>query len=172
MNLLNEILKEHSKTQTDKIVQWVGSDAEKFNELLALFLGDEYRISQRAGWSLGDIACKHPELIYPHLKIFVNNLSKQHIHNAVKRNTVRVLQFLTIPDEMVEDTLNQCFTLFANKKEDIAIRVFAMTVLANICQKLPEIKEELKIMIEDELPYASPGFVSRGRKMLGKLKTR
>jgi hypothetical protein len=41
-----------------------------------------------------------------------------------------------------------------------------MTVLGNLTMALPELGKELAILIEDELPYGSAGFVSRGRKVL------
>lgn len=53
-----------------------------------------------------------------------------------------------------------------NKKEAVAIRVFSMQIVANLSQKYLEIRNELKVIIEDELPYAKPAFVSRGRKIL------
>ncbi|MEJ7671786.1 MAG: hypothetical protein WKF59_03550 [Chitinophagaceae bacterium] len=48
MNLRDEILKEHSKAQCNKIVQWVGDSQKRFEELFHLFLTDEYRVVQRA----------------------------------------------------------------------------------------------------------------------------
>jgi hypothetical protein len=48
MNLREEILKEHSKAQSNKIVSWIGNSQKKFDELFNLFLNDEYRVTQRA----------------------------------------------------------------------------------------------------------------------------
>ena len=48
MNLRNEILKEHSKVQCNKIVQWVGDSEKRFEDLFNLFLNDVYRVNQRA----------------------------------------------------------------------------------------------------------------------------
>jgi hypothetical protein len=53
-----------------------------------------------------------------------------------------------------------------NKKEPIAVKVFSMTVLANLSKSSPDIKKELRIAIEDQLPYGSAGFVSRAKKVL------
>ena len=52
MNLRAQILKAHSKANCTKIVNWVGSNQTRFDELFNLFLTDEYRVVQRAGWPL------------------------------------------------------------------------------------------------------------------------
>ena len=48
MNLREALLKEHSKVQTMRIVEYVGDDKERFAQLMDLFLNDVYRVSQRA----------------------------------------------------------------------------------------------------------------------------
>ena len=45
-----------------------------------------------------------------------------------------------------------------------------MTVLYNLSVNIPEIKNELKLLIEDLLPYGTAGIKSRGRKILAKLE--
>ncbi|GHN02752.1 hypothetical protein WSM22_42410 [Cytophagales bacterium WSM2-2] len=57
-----------------------------------------------------------------------------------------------------------------DKKEPVAVRVFSMTVLGNLAVKVPELRNELIPLIEDQMPYVSAGFVSRGRKVLKQLK--
>jgi len=52
MNLRSEILAEHSKAQAAKIVEWIGDSQQRFDELVKLFLHDEYKVMQRAGWPL------------------------------------------------------------------------------------------------------------------------
>ena len=59
-----------------------------------------------------------------------------------------------------------CFDYLASPKEAIAIRVFAMEVLFNICKKEPELADELKLLIEDHYPHSSAGFQSKARKVL------
>lgn len=43
MNLIKEILKEHSKSQKDKIVNYVNNDPKRFADLVAVFLAGPYR---------------------------------------------------------------------------------------------------------------------------------
>jgi len=170
MNLVDEILKEHSKKQKDKIVSYVGNDRKRFAQLVDVFLQGPYRVTQRAAWSLSNCIEKYPDLLKPHFKKILGQLSNDNIHDSVKRNILRTLQFVRVPKAHQGVITNLCFGFLADTKEPIAIRVFAMTVLANIAKEVPELKNELIPLIEDQLPYASAGFLSRGGKVLKQLK--
>jgi hypothetical protein len=169
MNLKKEILKEHSKNQTLKIINYVGKSQERFNELIDLLINESDLIAQRASWSISYCIEKHPTLIKPHLKKVIKNLHKP-IHDAVKRNTTRLLQHIEIPKTLWGETVDICFKFLLSTKEPVAIKVFSMTVLYRIAQKEPDLKNELKIAIEDQMPYSSPAFVSRGKKILALLQ--
>ncbi len=165
MSLREEILKEHSKTHTVYLANKIGPNQEGFDELMELFLGDEYRVTQRAAWVVSHCIDAHPWLIKKHLKSIIENLQKP-VHVAVKRNTVRILQFMEIPEELMGLTAEICFNILNSGKEPVAVKVFAMTVLFNIVQVYPELSEELEISIEEQMPFCSAGFKSRGRKVL------
>ena len=166
MDIKTALLQEHSKRQNQRIVDYVGNHPERFAELITLFWENEYRVTQRAAWTVSDCCQQHPELIMPYLPQFINNLRQADLHDAVKRNTLRVLQIIDIPEDLLGDAADVGFTLFGKKEEAIAIRVFAMTVLLQVVQKVPELKDELRYMIEEQMPYETPAFVSRGMKTL------
>ena len=63
-----------------------------------------------------------------------------------------------------------CMKLLLSADEAIAIKVFSMTVLVNICKTEPDLKNEVKLAIETQLPYASKGYLNRAGKLLSKLK--
>lgn len=170
MNLLKEVLREHSKVQMQKIVEFVGSDSKRFAELVELFLHGPYRVTQRAAWPLSNCVKAYPELVQPHLKKLISFCWKVGEHDAVKRNILRFLQFIPIPKSLQGKTVDMCFQFLGNLKEPVAIRVFAMTVLANLAHENPALKNEIIPIIEDQMPYGSAGFVSRGKKVLKQLK--
>ncbi|MFM9840795.1 MAG: hypothetical protein ACKVOQ_21185 [Cyclobacteriaceae bacterium] len=170
MNLIKLILSAHSKAMKDKVVKYVGNDAERFKELVNVFLAGPYRATQRAAWPLSYCVDQHPTLIKPHLKTVLNYLSKPNIHDSVKRNTIRLLQGIGIPKSLQGKAANICFEYLSNPKEPIAVRVFSMTVLANIAKENPELKNEIIPIIEDQLPFGSAGFRSRGAKVLKVLR--
>lgn len=166
MNLREEILREHSKRQTDKIILYIGTSQEKFDKLVELFLKGEYRVTQRAGWPLSYIAIAHLHLIKKHLKKMLLNLERPNLHDAVVRNTFRLLQFVEIPKPLHALAIDTCFKFFNDRKQPVAIRAFSMTALANLCKKYPEMKNEVKTSIEESMPYATTGFLSRAKRML------
>jgi len=169
MDLKKELLREHSKTQRDYIVNYIGNDEQRFEELMQLFLNDEYRVTQRASWVVSECSERFPFLITPYLESIILNL-KNDVHDAVRRNTIRVLQFVEIPEPLFGITSEFCFELLASKKEPVAIKAFSMSVLFEIVKKIPELKTELQVLIEDQMPYSSPAFTSRGGKILKALK--
>lgn len=168
MNIRAEILTEHSKQNALRIAQYIGNDSKKFSELIDCFLGKEYRVTQRAAQVVSNCADKHPELLLPHLDNIISNLQSP-VHIAVKRNTLRVLQDMELPDHLLGPAADICFKILESGSEPVAVKVFAMAVLANICQKVPELKNELRILIEDQMPYSSAAFKSRGSKILRRL---
>lgn len=165
MSLREELLKEHSKAHTEYLAFKIGPDQDAFDSLIDLLLVDEYRVTQRAAWLVSHCVNKFPWLIDDHLSSIIHNLGKP-VHVAVKRNTLKILQFVDIPEELLGIMAVICFKLLNSGKEPIAVKVFAMTVIYNIVKKYPELNEELKISIEEQIPFASAGFKSRGKKIL------
>jgi hypothetical protein len=170
MKLREQILKEHSKANREAIVKLVGTSQERFDELFDLFLNDEYRVVQRAAWPLSYIVIAHPQLIKKHFSSLLKNLEKRGIHDSVKRNTVRLLERVTIPERFHGQVMNICFNYVASPQEAVAVKAFSLTVLERLSQQYPEIKKELKTIIEDRWDYESAAFRSRAKKILTRLK--
>jgi hypothetical protein len=172
MNLKEQILQEHSKENTLKIAKWIGNDKARLQTLMQLFLYDEYRVVQRGSWIVGTIGETKPEMIEPYLGKVLARCTEDGIHVAVKRNVTRILQFTNIPEEHHGTVMNLCFNFLMDPKETVAVRCFSMSILANLSTKYPEIKNELRSVIEDILEHqeTSAGFKARSRKTLQQIK--
>ena len=157
---------EHSKSNTASIVAFIGNDPHKFEQLVHLLLSRNHLEAQRAAWPLSYCVEAFPTLALPYLDKLVIKLKDTTNHLGVKRNILRSLQFVDIPESLQGTLLDICLDALANKKEPVAIKVFAMTVAYNIGRHEPSLMNELRIIIEDQMPYALPGFKSRGSKIL------
>lgn len=173
MDLREEILKEHSRNQALKIAGWIGNDKKRFSRLLDLFLHAEYRVVQRSAWIISHVTDNHPELAKANLKLLVNRLDDEDIHVAVKRNVIRVLQNMDIPENLQAKVMNKCIMYVTDPKETVAVRCFSMTVLANLTKKYPEIKHEVEEVIAVCMKNSTAGLRARVRmiqKELDKIK--
>lgn len=167
MNIREQLLSEHSKENAELIANWIGNDSIRFQLLMNVFLNDEYRVVQRAAHVVGKVADKYPQIILPHIDSMVNRMLEPGLPVAVKRNVVRVLQYVDIPEKYHGDVMNICFDRLADVNETVAVRVFSMTILDNLSKYYPEIKQELHSILEDQLELGcTAGFKSRAKKIL------
>ncbi|MBL4624700.1 MAG: hypothetical protein JKY42_06130, partial [Flavobacteriales bacterium] len=137
--------------------------------LMQAYFDGPYRIAQRSAWALMHCAVNDYNLVYPYLDKMVDMLNED-AHDAVKRNTLRILGEIEIPEHLLGILTRKCFAYLQSEMEPIATRVFAMTVLLNITKKEPDLKNELKMVIEGILPYGSAGIKSRAKKTLKELE--
>ena len=166
MKLREQLLKAHSRANCDKIVQWIGNDQPRFDELFGLFLNDEYRVVQHAAWPLSYCVIAHPQLIKKHLTKLINNLDKTKIPAAVKRNTMRLLQDIEIPEKYQGKIMDACFKYISVPGEAIAVKAFSLTVLQKLAKQYPEIIPEVKLIIEENYERETPAFKSRAKQFL------
>ena len=166
---LEQLLRdEHSKKQTDRIVRYIGNDEQRFAALIRLFFRGEYRITQRAAWPLSYCVRAHPELIGPYFKPLLDNLARKDIHSAVIRNTVRLLQDVSIPKRYHGRVMSICFDLLQSAETPIAIKAFSLSILGNLAADYPDIRGELKLIIEEQWEHATPAIRSRAKRILSR----
>jgi hypothetical protein len=169
MDLREEALKEHSKRQTMKIAAWIGNDEDRFRQYLYLFLHDEYRVVQRISWVICDIADKYPKLVEKNIGVLINRLDDPFIHTAAKRNVIRVLQFLDIPEKYHAKVFDLCLKYLSDPKEAIAVRVFAMSVAARLAKIYPDLSGEVIENIKIAIKNPTAGLISRSKKIIEQL---
>ncbi|MBZ0202506.1 MAG: hypothetical protein K8I03_05770, partial [Ignavibacteria bacterium] len=139
MDLREETLKEHSKKQTLKITAWIGNNEDRYRQFLQLFLGEDRVIVQRLSWVLSLLAERQPKLVEKHMKEIINRLDDKDIHVAVKRNVIRVMQFLNIPKKFHAKVFNHCINFMCDPNETVAVRCFSMTVAVKLSGNYPEL---------------------------------
>lgn len=172
LDIVSEINKDFSKAQVTKIADYIGADEERFGILMSVFLKGLYIHTQKAGWVLSECADNYPFLVIPYFRNFIQKLKEPFASDSVKRNIVRVWQYVDIPNEYIDEIYDICFG-FLNSNEAIAIKVFSMTVCHHITRKIPELKTELRLTVEDVLMKNQDGsaaIISRGKKILADLK--
>lgn len=149
-----------------RIVGFIGADAGKFRELVEIFCSGDYKLAQRAGWALTYSAELNPRLTRPHLEKLLDQLERDDVHDAVRRNVVRLLQYVEIPENLLGRVYSHCFDLVDDLNAPVAIRVFALTVATKIARAEPDLQRELRLVVKKHLPHATAAFRVRAREIL------
>ncbi|OAV44159.1 hypothetical protein [Lewinella sp. 4G2] len=176
MDLRQQLAIIHSRANADVILEWLEAD-ETRTPLLMDVINDPdpkmAKVRQRACMVLGDLGRKHPNWLLPYHANLLE-LAATATHPALPRAVTRY--FSELPVEQVSEVnqgvlLDLSFRFLADGDVPVAIRVFSMSTLAAFAALYPELKDELRGLIQVELEEgtASPGFRNRGLKVLGGL---
>ena len=168
MNIREALLKEklHKKEQALVITDYACTSDKNFNELMHCFLSDEYRLAQRAAWSVSWAAQKQPHFIMPYIKDLIQQLPRKDVHDAVIRNSVRILQKINIPEDLHGELMDSCFNFIESNETPVAIKAFALTTLYNLSKIYPDIQNELKLLIEEKWEHETAAFRQRAKQIL------
>lgn len=164
MELLSLLEAAHSKTQMQKIVDWVGNDQKRFDELVKLFLTSEYRIIQRASWPLSNCAVNNPQFIKKHFKELIRHMKDAKQHSAVRRNVLRIFNHIDLPEKLHGELMSLCIAYIEDPNEAIAVQAHSLGILTKLTKLYPEIRAEVQLIINSRLPRATAAFKSRAKK--------
>ena len=169
MDVAKQLLVEHSRKNTERIVRWIGHDPARVKVVMDVFLGNDPLLTQRAAWVVGVLADDRGYLLTPWLAKLMKKMREPGVHDAARRNVVRALQFVDIPPRLLGEVATVCFDELASPVSPIAVRACAMTVLERVVREVPELARELRLIIEQHLPYGTGAFQSRAKRVLASL---
>ncbi|MEJ7645777.1 MAG: hypothetical protein WKF87_14380 [Chryseolinea sp.] len=170
MDLRKRLSKSGAVGELTRIADDLRVDKALFKELIEVYIAGPHGLTHRAAHVINFIAARDPHLLRPHLRRIIKQLDVLEVHDAYRRNTIRMLQWIDIPEYLQGRILDLCFKYLLDKKEAIAIRVFSMSVINRIAQGEDSLTRELKLVVEDQLPYAGPAFRSRAKKVLNQMQ--
>jgi hypothetical protein len=171
VNIRETILQDFRKPNMLLVVDWIGNNPTRFKELMAIFMGNEYRTVQRSAWVLSLVVDKHPELVNPYLPSMVSRMQEEGHEAAVRRNIVRILQFVDLPEDLHGIVMDNCFRFAGDPNEAIAVRCCSLVVLSRLAKLYPEIVPELQAVIEEGLEHgATAAFRASSRQVYKALK--
>lgn len=169
MDIRAALLREHSRANAERIAHHIGEDPDRFAELMRCMLKDTVLVGQRASYSMGLVAQATPDLVASYLKDMIATLDLP-VHEAVQRNTVRMLQSCELPTKLHGAIAQKMFGILADPTRSIAQRAFAITVVLRLVKLYPELGEELRLWLEDALIHEpGPAIRSRATKALKSL---
>ena len=169
MDIRTQLLKGNSRANADAVAAYVGDDPDRFRTLMQFMLDDDRRTGQLASHSVAIVCDTHPDLAVPYLGRLLGTLDAP-VHEAVQRNSIRIMQTCTLPQRFHGRITSVMFALIADPQRSIAQRAFAITVAARMVKAHPDLGTELRILLEDALRTdPGPAIRSRARNVLKSL---
>ncbi len=166
--LTNQIENCNSKVDALICAEYIVKNPELLDFLFEIIKKEEHKKNWRAAWILDHVYASKPQLLNGYENRMIQ-LFMQTKSSSIQRIIGKLLSFSHIKDKADGDFLNKCFELLIAAQTPVAVKVHAMQLIFNISDKYPELKPELKIVIEENIPHNSVGFKSRANKILKKL---
>jgi len=146
----------------------VMADPALFEQLFQNIFSADHRLAWRSCWIIDTASEDYPELLSDQLSPIITALLSTR-DGSLKRHFTRILCRYEVPEASLGLIIDRCFELLL-PAEPPAVRVNAMQLLFNISQKNPDLKGELKLVIETVMEEGgSAGFINRCKKLLQKL---
>jgi hypothetical protein len=165
MDMAKEIAKEHSRNMAVTIAEYIGTDADRFQTLIELYLIGPCKITHRCSYALSLCVEFNPSLLVPHLVTVLTFLKSRNKIDGITRNTLRAIHFCKVPKKYNNALATICFDTLLSAAP-VAVQVFAMQLLIPIVNHDEILKEELIRILTEKMPRGSAGFKSRARKTL------
>ena len=150
-------------------IREVGRSSGRFKSLLELSLYEKDPLAWRAAWILDGCDEKHPGQALPHLHEIIRQLPGIR-STGVIRSLLRMLSRYEIPGKDQGMLVDLCFGHMTSELYPVAIKVHAMQIIYNHVLLYPELKGELRTVIEDQIANNSAGFKSRGMRIIRHLE--
>ena len=169
MNLRQSLLREHSKANALAITRQILTGVFTFEELWELIRNGDPPLPQRASWVLDTVTAEAPDSLQPYLPEAVSLLLQPN-HNAVHRNLLKALERTAIPEEFQGELYDFFINALLNPKALPAIQAFSMSLASKIADGIPELQEELALVIESQMEFNTAAYKARGRRILSILR--
>lgn len=149
MNYTEHLEIQQSRALTTAIQKHVGDDYKRFQALAKLVFGKDKVLQQRAAWPFSEIILSHHNWMKSYWKQCAEVLKDESLHEALHRNVLRCLQVVEIPEPFQASILDTCLKSIMSERRAIAVRAFSITVAANICMQQPDLKRELRLILNE-----------------------
>jgi len=171
LELRDKILTPENFTEKDgvRLAQSLYKQPASVDMVIEEFLSEDLRLRQRISWVLMAFPELDQSCLTPQIDRLLSVLFKTK-ENSLKRNILRLLQIQSIPEKHHGPLIDFCFNILEDKKEAVAIQVFAMTVAGKLAKPYPELLHELALLLEANYEYGTAGYKSRARKIIKMIK--
>lgn len=170
-SILNKIalsLKENNSDPTrKKWAQYIIDNNIPLLELVPL-IDFEHPVGMRFSWIIGELCSLKPTIVFPVISYLFLKSDSIQIKNF-DRSLAKMFALVGVPGEIEGMAIDQLFKWLTDPKITVSTKHFALWALENQLKKHPDLKNELKIVLEEQLHKNTAAFAKLVTKTLKKL---
>lgn len=125
-------------------------------------------ISMRFIWLIGHLCDVNPSAVSPAVNFFFKERNKVNFPNY-DRSLAKMANLCEIPKESEAEIIDLLFCWILNPKIIVTTKNYSLEALLKISKDHPELKNEIRIVIEDQVKKNSISFEKHAGKILVKL---
>jgi len=149
-----------------EVIDYIGSSAERLDELMNLVLGDEDRLSINASWVLYHALDVEALDFTNYVERSIDPMLRP-ANPMIERGLLKMFQVIERwPEERFSEIVDHMMAIIMNTNSMIAAQALSMEALWKHLQPYPELINELMIVVEEGVPYGSAGYKAKARKIL------
>ena len=164
LQLKTSLIEDDTEANRRQWAQHIILNAIPLEQLLEIAL-DEKKVAMRFLWLMGGICDLKPEVVAPCVPYFFANRHRIKVPNY-ERSLAKFLALAGIPEVLEGEAGVELFGWLSDPKTIVTTKTYAMQALFELSQKHPDLWNELKLVIEDQLEKNSVSFRAKAKKIL------
>lgn len=154
--------------RAEEVVQDILKNPALFREVFEGMLKDNPVVRMRSADALEKVSSKYPEYLQPYKDRLIKEVSKIK-QQEVRWHVAQMFSYLEVSYQEKDEIIEKLFS-WLDSQESKIVKVCAMQTLVDFAEKDENIKPKIERKIKEIIKNGSPAMVSRGRKLIKKLK--
>lgn len=115
-------------------------------------------------WLVSDVGLQHPEKLCAELPVLFEYVEQN--HPQYLSSFASWWHYVGVPEENEAKAIDHLFKWFLSAETTVTIKTRALWVLVELSKKYPDLKQELKLCLSDQMDKYSKDFKKRAEKIL------
>jgi len=161
LKLLNQGISKHNAML---IAEYVSTDAKSYAKLLDIVFDNIEPTSRIAAYVIDNANDIDNKLITNNIEGVVDFVLTKPNY-SIMRSLLKLISMNRIPKNKQGEMLMLCTDYLYSEKVPVAVKVHCLQIFYNISEEEPDLKPELKQIIEDTIENNSAGYKSRAKRI-------
>lgn len=161
------LLSDDTDENRKKWAEYIVSEKILLMDIIELFHAEK-RVATRFTWMVGDLCELEPQIVYPAITYFWSKRNETEITNY-NRSLAKMCWLCGIPEEIEGEATSEMFEWLLDPEVIVSTKNYSLLALGNLTDKYIELKNELRMIIEDQLQKNSIAFEKCAEKVLKKI---